>query len=480
MLSAQEQPVTIILAFLALATVDLTNASPGVDRSILEELNGDIDPLEFSNSGNDKNSRYVSFELHPNIDYYAGLYDPTYHIQHQRQATQRSFKAGTPAAEGKGRSKKRNSAQRAGVIKIHALQPRLCGGYRSKTFDKLRNAYDCSDNGEGDLRSGGQRGKSEGEKGSSGERNVKGKRRSGKGIGNKKVGHKIKKTLGTNSTMSRLQGRGPVVGSQRMSGGYQVRAGEYPSFVILDMMRDGGKKTVCSGAVIHSSLVITAAHCFKNMFRIDLRFGMINLNLGEVPGVTQMRKGRQFCVSKDFVKPGQKYKEDVALIEFGPPLLYTDYVKPICLSSLNIKNTRREPCMAVGVGETRRTNKTDYDSPKIVKADVMGYTTCRSSLNELCVRHAPGYGLPVGHNCGGDSGSPLICKRECPGEDKPRQVLQGVMYGSDGYTCLPDGSVTNYYTEMYKDQFVIENMLMQCGFKKSDPPVVWWNPVTWG
>lgn len=487
--------VLLTATLLVAPTITLRLTTLVLGSSILDDLNESPEPVEFSDILNGGGT-YVSRNLRRKIDYNAGLYEPTYHIQQQKEEAARSMRDGDATTSTSATRSGEGPAQlrRAVIVRIDALDRNRCGRYRSSVFDDMDNAYECSSQRQ-DLRDGnggGDPGKSD----SGNVRRISGdnqgrktsNRKGGKKTSNRRGGRKIGGGGGTRKASKGRQKpklRPPVAGAQRLSGGYQARLSEYPSFVFLTLDGYSGGRSHCGGVVIHSNLVLTAAHCVDEAAEVYLNFGQINID-GRRKGISQERKGSQVCLSKFFSKPDytkdRAAVSDLALVKFYPPLYYTDYVKPICLDSLKTINPRQVACMGVGAGEVYRDMAGKSEMPQVVKAMPMQFEGCRtSSSSTLCTAYSPKFSnISGGHSCDNDSGGPLICALKCPGDSKNVQVLQGILSaGEGGATCLPIGGRQNVYMEMYKNRFVIEGMLTDCGLVRNQP-VIWWNPATWG
>ena len=81
----------------------------------------------------------------------------------------------------------------------------------------------------------------------------------------------------------------------------------------------------CSGSLLTSSLVITAAHCFVAGYDLSVRAGVSNLRYR---GALELRVGEVF-VHPDYAPP-QKYN-DVALALLETSLPFSDKIGAICL-----------------------------------------------------------------------------------------------------------------------------------------------------
>ncbi|XP_055870898.1 uncharacterized protein LOC106067133 isoform X3 [Biomphalaria glabrata] len=171
---------------------------------------------------------------------------------------------------------------------------------------------------------------------------------------------------------------------------------------------------ICGGAIIHPYFILTASHCIEEVLDFDhiyVTSGTVDLiNLGQHGKVHQVRKGYMHPEYTRFKK------HDVALLELKKPLIYNDYVKPLCLPEQKDVFTRRNFCYLAGWGYTSWKANFPSDYLQEIKLTLWDTEKCNSSYmwggflqeNERCA----GYFNALRGACVGDSGSPVSCKDE--------------------------------------------------------------------
>ncbi|XP_023565507.1 vitamin K-dependent protein C isoform X6 [Octodon degus] len=110
----------------------------------------------------------------------------------------------------------------------------------------------------------------------------------------------------------------------RIVNGTETRHGENPWQV---MLLDSKKKLACGGVLIHSSWVLTAAHCVDGSRKLSVRLGEYDLrrrDKGEV----------ELDIKKIFIHPNYTRRttnNDIALLRLAQPTALSKTIVPICL-----------------------------------------------------------------------------------------------------------------------------------------------------
>ncbi|XP_075194753.1 vitamin K-dependent protein C [Anomaloglossus baeobatrachus] len=194
--------------------------------------------------------------------------------------------------------------------------------------------------------------------------------------------------------------------SARLTGAKKGRKGDSPWQALLLYE----KKFHCGGVLIHTSWVLTAAHCFKQPGKYFIR-------LGEYDRRTLEDTEQQMFVTK--IITHSKYKaetadNDIALLRLSQPAVYTKYVLPICLPSYGLAEAK----LTLEGTETIVTGWGNQDESHRNRSNILSYIQIPIVPNENCSTvmqsHVTTNMLCAGRlgdnqdACGGDSGGPMV------------------------------------------------------------------------
>ncbi|CAC5419326.1 TMPRSS15 [Mytilus coruscus] len=219
-------------------------------------------------------------------------------------------------------------------------------------------------------------------------------------------------------------------------GGTLAYKGQWPWVVAVRK----GNTFICGGTLISDRWVITAGHCVESVLSVP---HMVSIVTG-----TPMKDGRDgnvVRVSEIIINPDYNfiYKADIAVLLLQMPVLFDDYIKPICLPNTLQYLPRDSPCYTAGWGLTDpkglyilfkvssdtytlaariNINSEMIQDSKLKKlpndlmyAKAFMWTNSKCSLaysseindSMICAGILVGKG---GDTCQGDSGGPLMCK----------------------------------------------------------------------
>ncbi|XP_055347782.1 serine protease 30-like [Paramacrobiotus metropolitanus] len=221
----------------------------------------------------------------------------------------------------------------------------------------------------------------------------------------------------------------PVVqpGQARIIGGHPATLGSWPYMVALVDARYNGQ--FCGGVLLDQNWVLTAAHCTvdKPAQNLLLRVGATDFNAS----VGDPARGTDYRAAFSIVNPNfnsQSFSNDIALIRLSTPVTFSTFVKPICMPTE--APSPGTVCYIAGYGLTtpmqrkkRQVSVTASGSSRLMETDVplVPQSTCQTFFNQafpglitLTNSHVcAGSIYPVSHDsCNGDSGGPLICRRQ--------------------------------------------------------------------
>ncbi|XP_078361592.1 uncharacterized protein LOC144645955 [Oculina patagonica] len=215
------------------------------------------------------------------------------------------------------------------------------------------------------------------------------------------------------------------------------KKGSHPWQVMLWSKRE--KRTFCGGSLLAKRWVVTAAHCVTGPYYlsvIEVRLGKLFTNKRERRR-QQTRLPDRIKIHHEFDALTDTYESDIALIHLSREVIYTNYVKPICLP--HPTNDLLKPG-AIGVvtgwgrkgeGKKLRTRLHKVSLPIVDQATCKrSHPTQLVSNNMFCAGHLNGARDDA---CYGDSGGPLAIDSSLSARaDNHRWVLAGIVSWGDG------------------------------------------------
>ncbi|CAB3254606.1 unnamed protein product [Arctia plantaginis] len=213
----------------------------------------------------------------------------------------------------------------------------------------------------------------------------------------------------------------------RVYGGVTAAAGDIPYQVAIRKQKNQGRvwSVFCGGAIVTTTHVVTAAHCFDslgpdflNTTRVIAGTVSSNINLfgnknarrvllEELETTETWRQIAECYIHADYNKA--KIRNDFAVLVLDQPVVFSNTIKPIRMADYNTKLQADTPCTTSGYGLMDGSKPSP--SLRYVCIPLVLYTKCKqtfpilhSSYTQICA------GSEGKDSCQGDSGGPMACK----------------------------------------------------------------------
>ncbi|XP_046658603.1 CLIP domain-containing serine protease 2-like [Homalodisca vitripennis] len=216
--------------------------------------------------------------------------------------------------------------------------------------------------------------------------------------------------------------------SDRIIGGKQAALGQYPWIVRLGYATNDEGNVVgiyeCGGAIISPRYVLTAAHCSTDHMRKNL----LEVRIGEhytesdpdcvdgecAPRVQDIGVEEESCHLNYLGH--EEFSNDICLLRLQEPIVFSDFVQPICLPVFNNiieHNFEGEYLEVAGWGHFSMGTESIFGSHTLltVSVPVQSNVFCTEKYRghtEIFSTQMCAGGEPGKDSCSGDSGGPLM------------------------------------------------------------------------
>jgi secreted trypsin-like serine protease len=196
----------------------------------------------------------------------------------------------------------------------------------------------------------------------------------------------------------------------RIVGGQVAKAGTFPWLARVIDFRDDGLVGTCTGTVVSTNLILTAAHCVVDEETGEIaepsQFSVVTGDVDWRSAERTVSTVSHVLVYPNYEPEGLKHWGDAALLQLTAPI--TAPPLKLASSAFWVAGTG---AVIVGWGRTSYSQETLPDDLNWAEVVVQGKSYCESNapnfhpLGQVCTIDAPDLTSGI---CNGDSGGPLL------------------------------------------------------------------------
>ncbi|XP_044271585.1 brachyurin-like [Tribolium madens] len=190
----------------------------------------------------------------------------------------------------------------------------------------------------------------------------------------------------------------------RIIGGNVATSGQFPWQVAIYKDTPDGR-FFCSGALINSRWILTAAQCVYEATKFTIKMGSNQLSSNDANRVVVTTS--TYVIHEGF-DPTTSLANDIALIKLRMPVTFTDYIEPVVVGNLGYLYPGRV-VKAAGWGQTSDEDSGLSNDLKFVEIAIIDQNACKTFFGNqlvdtmICAEGNYNEGI-----CFGDIGGPLI------------------------------------------------------------------------
>ncbi|KAF5300956.1 hypothetical protein FQA39_LY10926 [Lamprigera yunnana] len=190
----------------------------------------------------------------------------------------------------------------------------------------------------------------------------------------------------------------------------------------------------CGATLLTDRWLLSAGHCFFHSLDDHwvARIGALRRGTALPSPYEQLRPITQIILHPGYVDVG--FVNDISLLQMEIPVIFSDYVRPICLPTSDSVLNDNRICTVIGWGQLFEVGRIFPDTLQEVQVPIISTLECQKHTLFLPLykitddMFCAGYDRGGRDACLGDSGGPLMCS-----EPDGRWVLYGIT--SNGYGC---------------------------------------------
>ncbi|XP_061667151.1 serine protease 33-like isoform X2 [Syngnathoides biaculeatus] len=209
---------------------------------------------------------------------------------------------------------------------------------------------------------------------------------------------------------SQAQECGTAPLNSRIVGGDDAPAGAWPWQVSMHWRG----AHICGGNVISREWVLTAAHCIPSLDPSPwlLYFGKQNQSTTSPNEVN--RTVARIIIHPDY--DNETLQNDVTLMRLSSPLVFSDYIRPVCMASNSSAFNNGTRCWGTGWGRLSADEPNEaFERLQEVEIPIIGNRQCACSYTLVENVNVTSNMICAGEEnrgiCQGDSGGPVQCRQ---------------------------------------------------------------------